>query len=106
MHFTSFRIFALGSVVVKTQTCLARMKGFLTIAMYERNNIIKYTHYDETKQKAHDLQIVRAKGNLKLSYDGSRQKQKSGTNQPKLNFRAVLTKLRAIQEETIYSGKP
>ena len=41
---------------------------------------MKSTRYDETKNRTHDLQIVRAKGNLKLSYDGLRQGQASGTN--------------------------
>ena len=32
--------------------------------------VIKLTHYDETKKRAHDPQIVRAKENLKLSHGG------------------------------------
>ena len=32
---------------------------------------IKLTQYDETKKRAHDSQIVRAKENLKLSHGGS-----------------------------------
>ena len=36
-----------------------------------RKILIKLTHYDETKKRAHDSQIVRAKENLKLSHDGS-----------------------------------
>ena len=32
-------------------------------------------------KRADDSQIVRAKGNLKLSYGGSSQRQSSGTNQ-------------------------
>ena len=31
-----------------------------------RNTLIKLTHYDETKKRAHDSEIVRAKENLKL----------------------------------------
>ena len=49
----------------------------------QRNNQIKFTHHDETKKRAHDSQIVRAKGNLKLSYSGPSQQQASVTNQPK-----------------------
>ena len=33
--------------------------------------LIKLTHYDETKKRAHDSQIVRAKENLKVSHGGS-----------------------------------
>ena len=36
-----------------------------------RNTLIKLTHHDETKKRAHDSQIVKAKENLKLSYGGS-----------------------------------
>ena len=40
--------------------------GFLTIAMYHHRetNLIKVTHYDETKKMANDPQIVIAKENL------------------------------------------
>ena len=41
---------------------------------------MKLTHYDETKKRAHDSQIVRAKGNLKLSQG----KAKAPTNGLKL----------------------
>ena len=47
----------------------------------QRNNQIKLTHYDDAKKMAHYSQIVRAKDNLKLSYDGPSQRQASGTNQ-------------------------
>ena len=33
----------------------------LTIAMFHHGETIKLTHYDETKKRAHDSQIVRAK---------------------------------------------
>ena len=36
-----------------------------------KNNLIKLTHYDETKKMAHNSQIVRAKENLKLCHRGS-----------------------------------
>ena len=62
---------------------------------------MKLTHYDETKGRAHDSQIVRAKENLKLSYVGSSQRQSSDTNKMiKLYVRAVI-EYEAIQEETI-----
>ena len=35
------------------------------------NTLIKLLHHDETKKRAHDSQIVRAKENLKLSHVGS-----------------------------------
>ena len=33
-------------------------------------HLIKLTHHAETKERAHDSQIVRAKENLKLSFSG------------------------------------
>ena len=55
--------------------------GFLTFAMYHhRESIIKLTHYDETKKRAHDSQKVRAKENLKLSHGGPSQRQAAGTH--------------------------
>ena len=45
----------------------------------KQSNQVK--HYDETKKRAHDSQIVRAKENLKLSWGGPSQGQASGTNQ-------------------------
>ena len=38
--------------------------SLLTIAM---NTLINLTHYDETKKRAHDSQIVRAKENLTMA---------------------------------------
>ena len=35
------------------------------------NTLIKLTLHDETKKRAHDSQIVRAKENLKLSHGGT-----------------------------------
>ena len=37
--------------------------------------------YDDTKKRAHDSQVVRAKENLKLSDGGPSQRQASDTNQ-------------------------
>ena len=44
--------------------------------MYHHRETIdlKLTHYDETKKRAHDSQIVRAKEDLKLSYGGPSQR--------------------------------
>ena len=50
--------------------------------MYNHRETIKLTHYNDTKKRAHDSQIVRAKENLKLSYGVPSQRQASGTNQP------------------------
>ena len=52
----------------------------------------KLTHNEETKERAHNTQIVRGKENLKLSYDGTSQRQASGTNQTdcQLYIRAVI----------------
>ena len=61
---------------------------------------------------AHDLQIVRAKENLKLSYGGPNQRQASSTNQRIKALRHGrhwawgLTHRLAIKEKTIHSYKP
>ena len=57
--------------------------GFLTNSMYHHRETIKlnWHAYDDTKKRAHDWQIVRAKENLKLSFGGPSQRQTSGTNQ-------------------------
>ena len=51
--------------------------------MYHHREAIKsnYRHYDETKKRAHDSQIVSAKEKLKLRYGGPSQTQVPGTNQ-------------------------
>ena len=48
----------------------------------KRNNLIKLTHYDDTKKRAHDSQIVRSNVNLNLNHGGPSQRQASVTNQP------------------------
>ena len=50
------------------------------VSLQKRNNRIKLTHCDDTKKRAPDSQIVRAKEKLKLSYGGPSQRQESGTN--------------------------
>ena len=45
------------------------------------DKLIRLIHYDEPKKRAHDFQIVKAKGHLKLSH-GQQKRQVSGTNQP------------------------
>ena len=44
------------------------------------NILIALTLHDETKKRAHDSQIVRAKENLKLSHGESSYRYASGTN--------------------------
>ena len=41
------------------------------------NTLIKLTLHDETKKRAHDSQIVRAKENLKVSHGGSSYRYKT-----------------------------
>ena len=65
-------IFALDSAVVEVQEMFSSYGGHLTNAMYHHGkHSIKLRLHDETKKKAHDSQIVRAKENLKLSHSGS-----------------------------------
>ena len=64
-------------VVVKTQW---RFLNYCN-ASSQRNNLIKFTHYDVSKKRAHDPQLVRATENPKLSYGVPSQGQASGTNQ-------------------------
>ena len=68
-------------MVVKTQNVFSSQGGFLTNAMYHHRETIKLTHYDDTKKRTHDSQIVRAKENLQLSYSELSQRQAPGTNQ-------------------------
>ena len=79
---------------------------FLNIVMYH-HNLIKLTHYDETKKRAHDSQKVRAKEELKLSHSTPSQRQASGTNERIKALRQCrhwvwgLTHHHAVKEETI-----
>ena len=55
------------------------------------NTLIKLTLHDETKKRAHDSQIVRAKENLKLSHGGpATDKHQAPTHRLKLYVRAVI----------------
>ena len=55
------------------------------------NTLIKLTLHNETKKRAHDSQIVRAKENLELSHGGSAtDKHQAPTHQLKLYVRAVI----------------
>ena len=66
--FYWYQIFALDSAVVEVQEMFSSHGCLLTNAMYHHGEL---THFDETKNRAHDSQIVRAKENLKLSHVGS-----------------------------------
>ena len=57
MHF----IFALDYAVVEVQEMFSSHGGLLTNAIYQHGATIKLTYHDETKKRAHDSQIVRAK---------------------------------------------
>ena len=54
---------------------------FLTNAMHHhrKNNLIKLTHYNETKKIAHKSQIVRAKENLKIVSENDQEIPQSQT---------------------------
>ena len=58
--------------------------------MYRHRETIKLEHYDDTKKRAHDSHIVRAKEKLKLSYGGPSDKHQAPINGLKLYARAVI----------------
>ena len=59
-------------MLLKYTKCSARTEAFqLMQCIIMENTVIKLTYYDETKKRAHDSQIDRAKENLKLSHGGS-----------------------------------
>ena len=63
---------------------LARMEtSYVSLcnASSQRNDLIKLTHFNETKKRAQDSRIVRAKDTLKLSHGGPSQRHVSSTNQ-------------------------
>ena len=51
-----------------------------------RNNIIKLTYYDETKKRANDSQIVRARESLKFKTDFVRTLNESTLLENSLNL--------------------
>ena len=77
--FYWYQIFTLNTAAVEAKM-LSTHGGFLTIAMYHHREtiLIKLSHHDETKKRAHDSQIVRAK-KLKLSHGGPYYSQASDT---------------------------
>ena len=54
------------------------------------NTLIKLTLHDETKKRAHNSQMVRAKENLQLSHGGSSYTKASGTSPPIKALRQCL----------------
>ena len=89
--FYLYQVFALDSDVVEVQEIVSSHGRLLTIAMYHGETLIKLTHYDKTKKKAHDSQIVRAKENLKLSHGGpATDKRQAPTHRLKLYARTVI----------------
>ena len=83
MHFTGTRsshkiILLLKRKAVKLAW---RLPNYCNVSSY-RNDVINLTQYDESKKKAHNSQIVRAKGNLKLSHCGPSHRQPSSTSPP------------------------
>ena len=69
MHFTGANISPRS--FVKIIKMFGSNRGFLTP---QRNNLIKLTHYDDTKKRAHDTQIVDVKENLRCSHGGTSQR--------------------------------
>ena len=70
--FYWYQIFPLDSAVFIVQEMFSSHGSIQTNAMYHHGEtLIKLTHYDETKKRAYDSQIVRAKENLKLSHGRS-----------------------------------
>ena len=90
MHFM-VQIFALDYIVVKTQNWCSLHGSFLTLqCINTENDLIRLTHYEDTKKTAHDSQIARAKVNLKLSHGGPSQRQAPDTNQPIKGLRSAV----------------
>ena len=59
--FNWYQIFDLDSAVVEVQEMFSSHGGHLTSAMYHHGKtLIKLTHHDEAKKRAHNLQIVRS----------------------------------------------
>ena len=63
---------------------------------------IKLTHHDETKKRAHDSQIVRAKENLKLGHVGSSYRKPFQLTLVMLNI--ISTKKEDKDQESIHSS--
>ena len=86
-RFYWYQILALDSAFVIVYLAW-RLHNYCNVSS-QRNNLIKLTHYGETKKRVHDLQIVKVKENLKLS-DGGPSQGQALTNRLKLYTRAVI----------------
>ena len=66
-------------------------EDFLTNAMHQHREIIESNKYTMLKErKSHNLQKVKAKDNITLSYDGPSQNHQASTNGLKLYIRAII----------------
>ena len=90
--FYWYQIFALDSAVVEVQEMFSSHGGHLTNAMYHHGDtLLSNNQHDETKKRAHNSQIVRAKENLKLSHVGpATDKHQAPTHRLKLYVRAIM----------------
>ena len=72
MHLTGNKYSPKNLLLFKYKQCSARMEDFnyCNVSSW-RNTLIILTHTDETKKRAHDSQIVRAKENLKYFFQFS-----------------------------------
>ena len=77
MHFTGTKSSPWILLLLKYKKCSACMEAIeLMQCIIMENTLI----HDETKERDHDSQIVRAKENLKLSHGGSSYRLASGTH--------------------------
>ena len=83
---------ALDYAVVEVQEMFSSHGDLLTIAMYHHGEtLVKLTHHDETKKRAHDSQIVRAKENSSRATVGpATYKHQTPTHRLKLYVRAAI----------------
>ena len=47
-----YQLFVPDSVIVETQQLFSLHRGFLAYAMYHHRELIKLTHYDDTRERA------------------------------------------------------
>ena len=74
-------ILVTGFSVDSVQTNSAIVVGLPAFGLTQPNKQKETMPYDDTKKRAHDSQIVRAKENLKMSYSEPSQWKAKGTNQ-------------------------
>ena len=83
---------ALDYAVVEVQEMFSSHGDLLTNAMYHNGEtLVKLTHHDEIKKRAHDSQIVRAKENSSRATVGpATYKHQTPTHRLKLYVRAAI----------------